>query len=277
MFAAVVPAQNENIRVKQVIQNLLKLPLDLIIPVVNGCQDNTLELCLSLTSPRIYTLYSSLSLGIDIPRAVGAHFAYVSGAEGVLFVDGDMNMNLTHSLNMLINSVKSGTDCALTNCYPYIYSRHPLAKKVLRYRELLNRKIGLFHELGLASPSHGPHGVSRKLLETIPISALAVPPVEIAYATISGLKIDVSAAISHQQLGSREKPFLHTKMIAHTIIGDCLEGLAVLKGTTRHRSEGGVIYEGYHPFRRFDLLESFLMNKESIQIIHNQNTWTTPP
>lgn len=268
MFAAVVPAQNENIRVKQVIQNLLKLPLDLIIPVINGCQDNTLELCLSLNSPKIYILYSSCSLGIDIPRAIGAHFAYVLGAEGVLFIDGDMNMNLTHQLNMLIRSVKSGTDCALTNCYPYIYSRHPLAKKVLRYREMLNRKIGLFHQLGLASPSHGPHGVSRKLLETIPISALAVPPVEIAYAKITGLKIDVSAAISHQQLGSREKPLLHTKMVAYTIIGDCLEALAVLNGTTRHRREAGFIYDGYHPLRRFDLLESFLENQQGIQIIH---------
>ncbi|MEL7564632.1 MAG: glycosyltransferase family 2 protein [Dehalobacterium sp.] len=269
MFAAVVPAQNENIRVKQVIQNLLKLPLDLIIPVINGCQDNTLELCLSLTSPKIYILYSPLSLGIDIPRAVGAHFAYISGAEGVIFIDGDMNMNLTYPLSMLIDSVKSGTDCALTNCYPYIYSRHPLAKKVLRYREKLNRKIGLFHELGLASPSHGPHGVSRKLLESIPISTLAVPPVEVAYAKICGLKIDVSAAISHQKLGSREKPFLHTKMIAHTIIGDCLEGLAVLNGTPRHRSDGGFIYDGYHPFRRFDLLEKFLKNRQDIQVIHS--------
>lgn len=268
MFAAVIPAQNENIRVKQVIQNLLKLPLDIIIPVINGCQDDTLELCLSIKSPKIYILHSIPSLGIDVPRAVGAHFAYLLGARGVLFIDGDMNGNLTYPLAMLINSVESGIDCALTNCYPYIHSRHPLTKKILRYRETLNRKIGLFHELGLASPSHGPHGVSRKLLESVPISALAVPPLEIVYARLTGLKINVAAAIPHHQLGSREKHLLHTKMVAHTIIGDCLEALAVLKGTSRERREAGVVYEGYHPLRRFNLLEDFVEKRQGIEIFH---------
>ncbi|HHT62536.1 MAG: glycosyltransferase family 2 protein [Bacillota bacterium] len=268
MFAAVIPAQNENIRIKQVIQNLLKLPLNFIIPVINGCHDNTLGVCLSLKSPKMYTLHSPISLGIDVPRAVGAHFAHTLGATGVLFIDGDMNGNLTQPLNLLITAIKSGTDCALTNCYPYIYSRHPLTKKVLKYREILNRKIGLFHQLGLATPSHGPHAVSRRLLDTIPIPSLAVPPVEIAYAKMAGLKIDVAAAVSHHQLGSRDKSLFHTKMVAHTIIGDCLEALALLNGTTRHRRDGGVTYDGYNPLRRFDLLEKFLNNEYQIQVFH---------
>ncbi|MGI6685375.1 MAG: glycosyltransferase family 2 protein [Bacillota bacterium] len=268
MFAAVVPAQNENIRVKQVIQNLLKLPLDLIIPVINGCRDDTLKFCLSLTSPKIYTLYSAVSLGIDVPRAVGANFAYTLGAHGILFIDGDMNGDLTYPLNLLMRAVKSGTDCALTNCYPYIYARHPLTKKVLKYREILNRRIGLFHQLGLASPSHGPHAVSRKLLDKIPIESLAVPPVEMAYAKMAGLKIDVAAAISHHKLGSRDKSLIHTKMVAHTIIGDCLEALAVLNGTTRHRREGGISYDGYNPCRRFDLLNDYLKYQRGIQVFY---------
>lgn len=268
MFAAVIPAQNENIRVKQVIQNLLQLPLDLIIPVVNGCQDNTLDYCMSLTSPKVYAIHFPLPLGIDIPRAVGAHFARSMGAHGVLFIDGDMNGNLFSPLQMLIQEVHNGTDCALTNCYPYISSRHPLARKVLRYREILNRRIGLFDQLGLANPSHGPHAISRKLLDTVPLTALAVPPVEIAYAKIAGLKISVAAAISHHHLGSREKPLLHTKMVAHTIIGDCLEALSILDGTPRHRKEAGFSYDGYNPLRRFDLLESFLQHQQCAQIYH---------
>jgi len=268
MFAVVIPAQNESMGIKQVIQNLLTLPVDLIIPVVNGCWDNTLSICLSFSSSRIYTIYSPLSLGIDVPRAVGAHFAYNLGAKGVMFIDGDMNGKLNHPLRLLINAVKSGTDCALTNCYPYHYPRHPLTKKVLKYREILNRKIGLFQQLGFASPSHGPHAVSRKLLDTIPMSALALPPVEIAYAKKAGLKIDVAAHCSHHQLGSRDKSLTHTKMVAYTIIGDCLEALAVLNGTPRHRRDAGVTYDGYHPFRRFDLLEEFLKDQHSLQIFH---------
>lgn len=268
MFAAVIPAQNESIRIKQVIRNLLKLPLDVIIPMVNGCRDDTLRGCLSFSSPKIYVLYSAPSLGIDVPRAFGAHFACSLGAEGVLFIDGDMNGDLTRPLNMLIQSVNSGTDLALINCYPYIYSRHPLTKKVLKYREILNRKIGLFHQLGLATPSHGPHAVSRKLLSTIPIASLAVPPVEMAYAKLAGLKVDVAATVSHHQLGSRDKSPMHTKMVAHTIIGDCLEALALLNGTTRHRKDAGITYHGYNPLRRFDLLEKYLHNQLEIQVFH---------
>ncbi|ATW26487.1 glycosyltransferase family 2 protein [Candidatus Formimonas warabiya] len=268
MFAAVIPAQNEGIRVKQVIKNLFRLPLDFIIPVVNGCRDNTLQACLSLCSAQVYILNFEESLGIDVPRAVGAYYAKKLGAQGVLFVDGDMNGNLSHPLNLLIRSVKAGTDCALTNCYPYINSRHPLTKRVLRYREILNRKLEMFHQLGLASPSHGPHAVSRKLLDTLPIEALAVPPVEIALAKLNKLQIEVSAAVSHQHLGSREKSLDHTKMVAHTIIGDCLEAIAVLNGTNRHRTEAGITYEGYHSLRRFDLLEKFCRNENIAQVFH---------
>ncbi len=268
MFAAVIPAQNEETRVKQVLTNISKLPLDFIIPVVNGSQDHTLEACLSMSSPKIYVIYFRESLGIDVPRAVGACFAKQLGSKGVLFVDGDMNGDIFHPLKMLIHSVKSGTDCALTNCYPYIYSRHPLTKKVLRYREILNRKIGLFHQLGLASPSHGPHAISGRLLNTLPIEALAVPPVEIALSKLKGLKVEVATALSHCQLGSQERSLKHTKMVAYTIIGDCLEALSILNKTVRHRSESGIVYDGYHPFRRFDLLEKFCHNNQLADIYY---------
>lgn len=268
MFAAVIPAQNEDHHIREVIKNLLQLSLDLIIPVVNGCHDQTLKICLSFTSPKLYILHTPYPLGIDIPRALGAHFAHQMGAQGVLFIDGDMSEDLRTPLQLLTESIKSGTDCALTNCYPYIQSRHPLARKVLKYRETLNREINMFHQLGLASPSHGPHGVSRLLLNTIPIYALAVPPLEIAYAKITGLCVRVAAAIPHHQLGSREKSPLHGKMVAETIIGDCLEALALLEGIPPNRTENGIRYDGYHFSRRFDLLEAFIKDQDTIQIYH---------
>ncbi|MCR6545225.1 glycosyltransferase family 2 protein [Dehalobacterium formicoaceticum] len=268
MFAAVIPAQNEDLHIREVINNLLQLSLDLIIPVVNGSQDQTLNICLSFSSPKLHILHTPLPLGIDIPRAAGAHFAYQMGAQGVLFIDGDMNGDLCLPLQQLINSIKSGTDCALTNCYPYIQSRHPLARKVLKYREVLNREINLFHQLGLASPSHGPHAISRLLLDSIPVTTLAIPPLEITCAQITGLRVHVAAAIPHLLLGSREKSPLHNKMVAETIIGDCLEALAFLKGTIPDRKEKGILYDGYHSSRRFDLLEGFLNDQGIIQIFH---------
>lgn len=267
MFAAVIPAQNEENKVNLVIDNLLKLPLDLIIPVINGCRDQTLASCMAINSSKIHIIFFQQALGIDIPRAIGAYYAWRLGAQGVLLIDGDMVGPLKKPLELLINSILSGTDCALTNCYPYIVSRHFLAKKVLKYRELLNRKMDLFHQLGLASPSHGPHAISRRLLEKIPITALAVPPVEIALARQKGLKIEVAAAVQHRHLGSTERSRSHPYLVAQTIIGDCIEALALLDCQPRHRSEVNIIYEGYNPQRRFDLLQDFVRDITTAQII----------
>jgi hypothetical protein len=269
MFAAVIPAQNEESQVGSVIRNLLQLPLDVLIPVVNGCYDQTLQVCLSVPSSKIYTVYFPEPLGIDVPRAIGAHYAKELNVKGVLFIDGDMTGNFIRSLEQLILSLELGIDCALTNCYPYIYNRNMLAKKVLRYRELVNRKMNLFEQLGLASLSHGPHAVSQKLLQTIPVESLAIPPVELAVAKENNLSIEVATAIPHHHLGSPVKSLYHATMIAYTIIGDCIEALAILDNSPRSRYEGNICYDGYHSRRRFDLLHQFLQYPGKTKIFHS--------
>lgn len=257
MLAAVVPARNEESQIGLVLSQLVQLPFDWVIPVVNGCTDRTMDVCRLMLSPIITPVYFREPLGVDVPRAVGAHLALMLGAGGVVFVDGDMTGSIRGALADLVTALRSGVDCALTNCYPYIHTRHPLAKEVLRYREILNRKLCLFQDLGLATPSHGPHGVSRRLLTTIPVEDLAVPPVELARAAAHGLNVKVSAAIPHQELKSKERSLLHTTLMAQTIIGDCIEGISLANGISRHRRENGISYDGFHSARRFDLLRAF--------------------
>lgn len=268
MFATVIPAKNEENRIGQVINNVLNLPVDIIIPVINGCTDNTLKTCFKFPSDKIHIIHFREALGIDVPRAVGAYYAFKLGAQGVLFIDGDMTGNITGHLQKLIFSISCGVDCALTNCYPYIYARYPLTTQVLRYREMLNRKLNLFHQLGLASASHGPHAVSRHLLKTIPLEALAIPPVEVTLAKKHGLIIKVCAAFPHGQMGSPDRSSHHAQMIAHTIIGDCLEGMSILNGLPRNRSEFSFTYNGYNPQRRFDILRNFCKNTKIANIYH---------
>jgi hypothetical protein len=257
MLAAVIPACNEESGIAQVIRGLLKLPFDLIIPVINGSEDQTFKACFAVPSSRIHVLLFKERLGIDVPRAVGANFAYQAGARGIIFVDGDMTGNLYQPIKQLIIVLNSGVDCALVNCYPLMERHHSLTKKVLGYREILNRKMGLFHKLGLATPAHGPHGVSKNLLGELPIEELSIPPVEMALAQKTGLRIEVAATIAHRELGSLDRLSYYTSMMAQTIIGDCIEALCVLTGITRHRSDMGITYWGFHPQRRFDLLKKF--------------------
>jgi glycosyltransferase involved in cell wall biosynthesis len=261
MLAAVVPVQNEEARIKKVIETLLAVSCDLIIPVINGSSDNSHNIVSQLRSSRILPLFFKEPLGIDVPRAVGAKAALDGGATAILFLDGDMDGDIADNLEELVARVTSGpADMALTNCYPgeYQAALSSLASRVLKVRRNLNREAGLEQSIGPASPSHGPHAVSRRLLLSIPLRELAVPPVSLVLAAKRGMNICIGAAIPHKALGSPEKDPAHSDLIAETIIGDCLEALCVYRGKKRNRSHGPKEYNGYHLRRRWDLLDKFL-------------------
>ena len=259
MIFAVVPAQNEENRIEIIISQLFNLPLDRIVVVLNGSTDRTSHKVCKLKSPRLDVLFFRESLGIDIPRGVGARYAFFQGAQHVLFVDGDLVGNISSKLRqLLVNSHEKNLDLGLINCYPKKGAHSWMTRTLNYYRSLLNKEAGLIDKIGVSMPSHGPHLVSRRLLKTIPFKELAIPPVELALASIKGLNVDIGAEIPHNLLGSRIKNFHHNRTIVHTIVGDCLEALCLLQGKPRSRIYNGIEYNGYHHLRRFDLLANFM-------------------
>jgi len=258
MITVVVPAKNEAGRIATVLQNLSILPIDHIIVVTNGSNDSTMYEVLKLGIPKLQILYFHDRLGIDIPRAVGAKVALALGSEVVAFVDGDMVGTFADSLLLLIDQVLlKHSDMALTNCYPSPPRHIERYNPTFQWRLNLNKELGLDKKIFLSTPSHGPHAVSRRFLETIPIRELAIPPVSMALARINKLKIDVATTIPHYQLGSSLKTHLHCTKIIETIVGDCLEAISVFKNTPRTRQWQNKTYLGYHNERRFDLLDDF--------------------
>jgi len=259
VVSVVIPVKNEGENIKKTLDNCQDLPIKNIIVVLNGCTDNSLEIvqnhCLR---EFIQIIKFNEPLGIDVPRAIGAIYAYKNKATAVLFLDGDMQGNITPHLQELIAAVTlNNIDMALTNCYPYITIRPTIANTVLCYRERLNRCLGVFAKLGLANPSHGPHAVSRKLLEIVPWRAFAIPPLSLAIAVKTKLNVKVVTSVPHNLLLSSLRNDNHSIFIAETIIGDCLEALSYLKGEPPSREENGIYYLGYHPYRRFQLLEEY--------------------
>lgn len=255
MYDVVIPAHNEEKSILAILTTILRLPIHRIILVLNGCTDQTLELTRTIPDRKIHTIYFAEPLGIDIPRAVGALYARRLNTHGVLFVDGDMSGDIFHSLNQLLAALDQGTDMALTNCYPYITHRANLANLVLRFRGNLNKELGLFHDLGLATPTHGPHALSAKALHQIPPVALAIPPTSLVFAKRLGLNIRVATSIRHQDLKSPRKHRRHARLIAETIIGDCMMGIALARNKPVTRTLGKHNLLGYHPERRFDILQ----------------------
>lgn len=265
MYDVVIPAYNEEKSILAVLATVLKLPLRYIILVLNGCTDRTLELTRSIPDSRIHTIYFAEPLGIDIPRAIGALYARQLNSEGVLFLDGDMSGNIIDNLEKLLTALDQGVDVALTNCYPYITHRANLAHLVLRFRANLNKELGLFHTLGLATPTHGPHALSAKALEAIPPEAIAIPPLSLVWASKLDLKTQVVTSLRHQDLKSPRKQRKHARLIAETIIGDCIMGFALAHDEPLTRSLGKHQLLGYHPERRFDILKLW---NEALAIAH---------
>lgn len=260
MNMAVVPVQNEQGRICQVLSTLSHIDIQQAVVVLNGCSDNSLEEIKECRLLPIRVVYFTESLGVDVPRAVGASVALQLGADAVLFVDGDMTGAFTLPLEQLLHTVKTGAlDLALTDCYPSTNFPvpSPLAQEVLYYRLDLNTRLGLFSRIGTATPSHGPHATSRRLLETVGPRDLAIPPVFLAKARKLGFSIGIGTIIPHYQLGSPARNSDHSILVAETIIGDCLMARAEWEGKKPTRIDGKTAFPGYHPWRRLDLYDQY--------------------
>lgn len=272
MIAAVIPARNESRRIVYPLASCLAVPVDLVVPVLNGCEDDTWDWVRTFRDRRIQPVHFRAPLGIDVPRAVGAQEALGRGARVVLFVDGDLKGRIERHLRVLVGAVERGLDLALSQCLSEPPAKPGLAREVYSFREELNRRLGLLGPpgesgagpdggLGAASPSHGPSAVSRRFLRVIPTRELGVPPVALTLARRAGLRIGVETHLPHARLGSAPRDKKHSEMIAHTIIGDCLEAMAVWEDRPRSRAHDGREYIGYAAGRRWDLLDRFLAKK----------------
>lgn len=212
----------------------------------------TAEVVRRLGEKRIHPIQFREPLGYDVPRIAGAQMALDMGARAVLFVDADLTGPIFGGLAALAERVRRGElDLALSDCYAEtpVPNRESAAAAVYRMRLAMNQALSR-SDLGPAIPSHGPTAVSRRLLETVPLASLGVPPLMQAYACLAGLKVGVAAALPHRSLGSAHREREHRRRIADTIIGDCLEGACLAEGAPADRQG----HLGYHDGRRFDLV-----------------------
>jgi hypothetical protein len=252
VFAVVIPARNEAARLGGVVRMALGLPADLIVPVLNGCDDMSEEILRRMVTARLRPLTYPEPLGFDVPRIAGAQAALAAGARAVLFLDGDLEGPLLGRLLLLAEPVRQGkVDLALADCYQDtpVPSRRSLAREVYRARLALNQALGR-PDLGAAIPSHGPCVVSRRLLQQVPLHTVGVPPLMQAHACRAGMRVAVVTPIPHKELGSARREEAHRVKVAETIIGDCLDGICLAQGRPPDR-QGHI---GYHRDRRFDLV-----------------------
>lgn len=215
---AIVSVMNEEEMIVKVLGQLNRLPLDEIIIIVNGSNDNTLEK-VRMHSHALIVNYPE-PLGHDVGRAIGAK---LSQSDILLFLDGDFVVQ-AEDLVPFIHDIDQGSDLALNNISPYLpsFSKWDSVTVMKRFLNLsLNRS-----DLNANSLTAVPHAIARNALLQIGISELMIPPKAQANAILSGLRITAPKSINVVSFNKIRK---HNKgrdnPVARMIVGDHVEAL----------------------------------------------------
>jgi len=218
-LAAVVTCRNEQDTLPKVLRQLERLPFDEIIVVINGSTDRSLELASKFRNVTI--VWQHEPLGHDIGRAVGARIAT---ADVILFMDGDLPVR-AERLVPFLRAVDRGADLALNDLSPYV-GNFAEYDQVTQFKVFLNRVLGR-PDLAMNSMTAVPHAVSRRLLDTVGIESLAVPPRAQALAIMNGLNITAPGSVDVIRR-NRIRPYNvgEGNPVADMIIGDHLEAIS---------------------------------------------------
>lgn len=251
----IIPCLNESLHIESIIKTCEKSNSDRILLVENGSDDGSLEIIKKNLSDKTEIIFINTPLGHDIPKALGLHYALMDGGEYFIFFDGDMIGMTKDDINTMFNSLESGIDLALTDCYCDGFLPDGMATYVLEFRKMLNKELNIFDKIKHASPSHGPIGLSKKLAKSIPNEYIGIPPLILEYAVENNYSIDIGLKKLHAALGSNERTEKHRLKMAETIVGDTIYAIRNSKYNIANRKYDGIEYMGFHENRRFDILE----------------------
>lgn len=220
-LSIIIPAQNEEATIKEVILEARKVEPKEIIVVINGSTDQTEVIAKQLGATVI--VYEE-TLGHDVGRAIGAKEAI---GDILLFIDADFAIP-AKDLHPLTQAVANGVDMVLNDLN--LNLRFPLYIVNL-YKYMLNIACNR-KDLGVGSTIAVPHAISRKCLEGIGWDTLHTACVAQVKAILEGYKVECVHFVDVMK-PNRIRPNEHFATVGHPpavlrITGDHAEGLSYL-------------------------------------------------
>jgi hypothetical protein len=221
--AAIVSITNEEAAVSHVIDELNRLPLNEIILVINGCEEDTPTKVKEHSHAVI--VYHDELMGDDAGRAVGAKSAQ---SDILLFLDGDLLVP-AEQLIPFIRAVEKGMDVALNHISPFL-GMFDQRDSLAVMQQFLNTSLGR-PDLGADSLTVVPYALSRKAYDTIGDANLLVPPKAHVLAILKGLRVGAPSAVNvfadykrrKQKADSQHTVALHHIIDHSQAIGQAIE------------------------------------------------------
>jgi len=222
-LSVIIPVQNEERTIGDVILQTRKIePIEIIV-IVNGSTDSTAKLAAKLGAK---TIVFDQPLGNDVGRAIGAGIAK---GDILLFLDGDFTIE-AKDLFPFAHAVTNGVDIALNDLNHYLHLRFPL-NIVTAYKYAVNLALNR-KDLGVSSLIAVPHAISRNALDHIQWSTLLSPVVTQVKGVLSGLKTASVHRVDVDKM-NRIRPDQHFAVkgippATERIIGDHVEAIHAL-------------------------------------------------
>ncbi|TXK84737.1 glycosyltransferase [Paenibacillus sp. N3.4] len=221
---------NEEATLQSQLNELVRLPFEEIIVVVNGSTDNSYEIVRNHPCCATIVHFDS-ALGYDVGRAVGAKLSH---SDILLFLDGDMTISVDIMLPF-IYEIEKGADVVL-NPISSILPNYDQRDSVSNIKQFLNLCLGR-KDLNADSLTAVPHALSLRAIERLGAKVLAVPPVAHERAVRYGLSV-VSSPVVADVINSnrlRKQNVGEENHVEQLILGDHLEALHELMETSAPR------------------------------------------
>ncbi|MWV46859.1 glycosyltransferase [Paenibacillus sp. HJL G12] len=216
VVSVIIPAMNEQKTIGHVIKGAWQVHEACeVIVVANGCTDRTADIAETMGAK---VLRFEQALGHDVGRAVGAEAA---SGHVLLFIDADMRMDYRH-LRHFVDAVLSGTDIALNRYRGPVHKRQ--AHPVVLAKHTLNSMLSRSDLLG-ASLTAVPHAMNRRAVEVIGSEHLATPPLALAMAVHSGLKVAAVHEVPVGRMNRRRGKTSGQDLLQQVVIEDHLKAL----------------------------------------------------
>ncbi|WP_274362029.1 glycosyltransferase [Paenibacillus thermotolerans] len=225
-LSVIIPAQNEEKTLVQVIREARKIePLEIIV-VVNGSSDSTAKLAIREGAK---TIYFNEALGNDTGRAIGA---MASQGDILLFIDADFAIEAP-DLYPYAKAVAEGVDVALNDLNHYLFLRFPL-NVVTSFKYAVNLALDR-KGLGVGSMVAVPHAVSRKALICAGSRMLVSPVAAQANAILHGCTAECVYRTEVDKM-NKIRPDQHFSLTGYSpavarIMGDHAEALVQIVET----------------------------------------------
>lgn len=233
IVSVIIPVMNERKTIGAIVREARRIYRSVeVIVVANGCTDGTSSIARRCGAT---VLEYVNPLGHDVGRTLGAQAAR---GKVLLFLDGDMLIS-AKELRPFVDAILSGTDVAL-NQYSGPVNRtqaHPvvLAKHVLN--GMLSRS-----DLKGASMTAIPHALSRAALEIMGSECLSVPPLALAMAVHSGLKVTTVSVLQVGRMNRKRTKRGSIDPLLDIIVSDHMQAIRWLMEQTNERNGYGDLY-----------------------------------